>query len=159
MNLTMAKKALVERIAAYVAMLPAYPMVDESERVPLVFTQVPPSDNDGVDHIPCVIVRLGGWQQQGDVRRADAAVGVMLTNPDQDQLFADVEGILDGIAANLIANPWLDHGRYHLVGEPWNVVVGESADTLLNGMIEFKVELPAILETVAPDGQALSEIC
>lgn len=158
MNLTMARKALLDRVTAYVATLPPYPMTDGGERVPLVFAQEPPSDNDGVEHIPCLIARVEGWRQQGDTRRAKVAVGVMLCHADQAQLFADVEGVLDGLAADLIAYPWLDQGAYQLAGEPWNVVIGESAGTLLNGMLEFDIVLPALQEMTTPNGTPLAEV-
>lgn len=151
------REALAKRIEAFFSPL-SYPVPHSDEpRAPFVYRQFQPVENDDMPDAPCAVVHISDWTQDGDTRSAQVEIILVLFAPDSEQGYQDVEMLTERLEADLIANPWLDYGAYHLVG-PWHCQTTGMTYELFGGTLECRVELPVIDETTAPDGRAMSEI-
>lgn len=156
MSLVMAREALALRMTSELSVSGrTFPVPDGDPRVPTVYRQFVPVSNDGVPDAPCLIVKLADWTQDDAGRRATASVAAVLYAPDDEQGYAEVETLLDGLATALLQQPWLDGGRYHLVG-PWKLATDPVADQLFGGVLEFAVQLPAVTALLGPSGEPLA---
>lgn len=164
MTIGLARRALAGRIAAILtAYGKTYPVQkkrghdDPDPRIPDVHLQYTPILNDDKPDAPCVIVRVMQWSQNGDTRTARAQVLPLLYCPDGEQGYQDVENLLQVIELELIREPWLDQGTFHLLG-PWESGLADVSEEYFGGTLEFVIVIPAILEDSGPQGESLSDV-
>lgn len=155
MSIALVRDAMKRRVEALVAGRQFY-TPDKTVRVPAVHRQFAPTENDGIADPPCVIVRVNGWKQRNGVRTATLTVVVVMFDDRDEQGYQAVENLLEQIELDVISNPWLDGGAYHLV-EPFECKTAGMTDSYFGGTFECDVEIPAILENVGPDGKPMSE--
>ena len=130
-------------------------------RAPEVYEQKPPEANDDRPNVPCILVHLGQVKQDRldsglETRYGDINIVALTWAEDSEQGYRDAENLIEALELDLIAAPWIDHGRYLLIG-PWTTDVANAERCVFEASLACQVAFTPVKMLIGPDGSNLEE--
>jgi hypothetical protein len=120
-------------------------------KTPAVYEQYVPVDNDDdTPDAPSVTVTVGKVTQTGDARTGAVGIHALVYAEDSEQGYRDAENLVEAIETAFISDPWLDGGKYKLIG-PWETDITAKAFPTHAASLTCSVELPSVTMVKGPD--------
>lgn len=144
-------------------------------RVPKVFPQLPPAENDDESDVPCFVVRIGDDTEaespDGDVSvvTADVTIEAFTFCKDSEQGYRDAENLIEALKIDLRQSPWVDirtedlglrtesGARYRLFG-PWKISVADTIPTIFKASLACSIEGPGLVIVSGPGGESIADM-